>query len=116
MKESTLKVPFVEKIIHLKKLDDGTLAFYFESFKEDEFRRLLQDLRQRGIKNITGDFVIDKTYFADKIGDSRVFDSERWRSYNALPSAVFGGTLGRVSLSQFLSLSMMGLERSKRCS
>jgi len=70
------------------------------SFKEDEFRRLLQDLRQRGIKNITGDFVIDKTYFADKIGDSRVFDSERWRSYNALPSALLVN--GRHTSFKFL--------------
>lgn len=57
------------------------------SFKENEFRRLLVSLQQKGIKNITGDFVIDKTYFAKKIGSSRIFDNERWRSYNALPSA-----------------------------
>jgi len=57
------------------------------SFKEDQFRRLLVSLRQRGLKNITGDFVIDKTYFAGSIGNSRVFDSEKWRAYNALPSA-----------------------------
>jgi len=57
------------------------------SFKEDEFRRLLVSLRQRGLKSITGDFVIDKSYFADKIGNTRIFDNEKWRSYNALPSA-----------------------------
>lgn len=57
------------------------------SFKEDEFRRLLVSLRQKGIKNIAGDFVIDKTYFAEKVGVNRTFDSERWRAYNALPSA-----------------------------
>ncbi len=40
---STLKVPFVEKIIHIKKLPDGEMAFYFETFKEDEFGRIVQD-------------------------------------------------------------------------
>ncbi|MFW5432738.1 MAG: D-alanyl-D-alanine carboxypeptidase/D-alanyl-D-alanine-endopeptidase [Methylophilaceae bacterium] len=57
------------------------------SFKEGEFRRLLLSLQQKGLKNITGDFVIDKTYFAKKIGNSRIFDNEKWRAYNALPSA-----------------------------
>ncbi len=42
-KKSTLKVPFVEQIIHIKRLEDGQLSFYFESFKEDEFGRIVQD-------------------------------------------------------------------------
>ncbi len=42
-KRSTLKVPFVEQIIHIKRLEDGQLSFYFESFKEDEFGRIVQD-------------------------------------------------------------------------
>lgn len=57
------------------------------SFKEDEFRRLLVSLQQKGLKEIGGDLILDKTYFAKKIGNSKVFDSEKWRSYNALPSA-----------------------------
>ena len=43
LRESTLKVPFVEKIIHIKKSEDGSLAFYYESFREDEFGRIVQD-------------------------------------------------------------------------
>jgi D-alanyl-D-alanine carboxypeptidase/D-alanyl-D-alanine-endopeptidase (penicillin-binding protein 4) len=39
------------------------------------------------LRNVAGDFVIDKTYFANKIGSNRVFDNEKWRGYNALPSA-----------------------------
>ena len=43
LNQSTLKVPFVEEIIHLKKNPDGELSFYYESFKEDEFGRIVQD-------------------------------------------------------------------------
>ncbi len=42
-KMATLKVPFVEQIIHIKKMEDGQMSFYFESFKEDEFGRIVQD-------------------------------------------------------------------------
>jgi len=43
LKRSTLKVPYVEEIIHLKKGSAGELSFYYESFKEDEFGRIVQD-------------------------------------------------------------------------
>ena len=56
------------------------------SFKAQEFWRLLISLRQAGIKKISGDLIIDKSYFAaTTAGES--FDSEKWRAYNALPSA-----------------------------
>jgi D-alanyl-D-alanine carboxypeptidase/D-alanyl-D-alanine-endopeptidase (penicillin-binding protein 4) len=56
------------------------------SFKAQDFWRLLISLRQAGVKKISGDLIIDKTYFAAATaGDS--FDSEKWRAYNALPSA-----------------------------
>lgn len=42
LEQSTLKVPYVKEIIHLKKSESGELAFYFESFKEDEFGRIIQ--------------------------------------------------------------------------
>lgn len=57
------------------------------SFKEDEFRRLLVSLRQQGLKKIKGDLIIDKSYFAASVETHKVFDNEKWRSYNALPSA-----------------------------
>lgn len=57
------------------------------SFKEDEFRRLLVSLRQQGLKQIKGDLIIDKSYFATSVSTHKVFDNEKWRSYNALPSA-----------------------------
>lgn len=57
------------------------------SFKEDEFRRLLVSLRQQGLKEIKGDLIIDKSYFSTSVENHKVFDNEKWRSYNALPSA-----------------------------
>jgi serine-type D-Ala-D-Ala carboxypeptidase/endopeptidase (penicillin-binding protein 4) len=57
------------------------------SFKEDDFRRLLVRLRQQGLKKIQGDLIIDKSYFATSVENHKVFDNEKWRSYNALPSA-----------------------------
>ncbi len=57
------------------------------SFKEEDFRRLLLSLRQMGLKEIQGDLIIDKSYFATSVENHKVFDNEKWRSYNALPSA-----------------------------
>lgn len=57
------------------------------SFKEDEFRRFLVSLRQQGLKEIKGDLIIDKSYFATNVSNHKIFDNEKWRSYNALPSA-----------------------------
>lgn len=57
------------------------------SFKEQEFRRLLLTLRQQGLNEIKGDLIIDKSYFSHAATSHKVFDNEKWRSYNALPSA-----------------------------
>lgn len=56
------------------------------SFKVQDFWRLLISLRQAGVKKITGNLVIDQTYFAPAAATER-FDGEKWRAYNALPSA-----------------------------
>ncbi len=56
------------------------------SFKAQDFWRLLMSLRQAGVKKISGDLHIDKSYFA--VGQTSVnFDTEKWRAYNASPSA-----------------------------
>ena len=57
------------------------------SFKAQEFWRLLMSLQQAGIKQINGDFVIDKSHFAKNVGNRKTFDDETWRAYNAEPSA-----------------------------
>lgn len=57
------------------------------SFKAQEFWRLLMSLQQAGIKEIKGNLIIDKSYFANDVGGRSTFDSEIWRAYNAMPSA-----------------------------
>jgi D-alanyl-D-alanine carboxypeptidase/D-alanyl-D-alanine-endopeptidase (penicillin-binding protein 4) len=56
------------------------------SFKAQDFWRLLISLRQAGVKKITGNLVIDKTHFSSSTANIN-FDNEKWRAYNALPSA-----------------------------
>ena len=62
-------------------------AYGDPSFKSQEFWRLLMSLQQAGIKEIKGDLLIDKSYFADNVGTRKTFDDETWRAYNAEPSA-----------------------------
>jgi len=70
------------------------------SLKAQDFWRLLMALQQAGIKEINGDVIIDKSYFAKEL-DSRVtFDDEKWRAYNALPSALLVN--GRNTSFKFL--------------
>ena len=57
------------------------------NFKAQEFWRLLMSLQQLGIKQINGDLIIDKSYFAKNVGNRKTFDDEPWRAYNAEPSA-----------------------------
>lgn len=56
------------------------------SFKAQEFWRLLMSLQQVGIKQINGDLILDKSYFAKNVGNAKAFDDEIWRAYNAEPS------------------------------
>lgn len=43
LQQSTLRVPFVQQIIHIRTTKQGLMAFYLESFREDEFGRIVQD-------------------------------------------------------------------------
>jgi D-alanyl-D-alanine carboxypeptidase/D-alanyl-D-alanine-endopeptidase (penicillin-binding protein 4) len=56
------------------------------SFKTQDFWRLLISLRQAGVRKISGDLIIDKSYFA-AVNNNISFDTEKWRAYNAQPSA-----------------------------
>ena len=57
------------------------------SFNEAEMRRMLVSLQQAGVKEIHGNLVLDKTYFASSVGSRVTFDAETYRAYNAMPSA-----------------------------
>ncbi len=80
-------------------------AYGDPSFKAQEFWRLLMTLQQAGIKEITGNLVIDKSYFANDIAKNIVhkssFDNEPWRAYNAMPSAFLVN--GRSSSFKFVA-------------
>jgi serine-type D-Ala-D-Ala carboxypeptidase/endopeptidase (penicillin-binding protein 4) len=55
---------------------------------DERWWSFVQGLRERGIAKITGDVVIDNTYFAP-IAESRAdFDAQPFRSYNVLPDAL----------------------------
>ncbi len=84
------------------------------SFKAQEFWRLLMSLQQAGIKKISGDLILDKSYFAKNVGGRNTFDNETWRAYNAEPSAFlvngrntsfkFATTENSVNISQEFEL------------
>lgn len=50
--------------------------------------RFVQSLREQGLAKITGDFVIDRNYFAPAEGNRADFDDQPFRSYNVLPDAL----------------------------
>lgn len=58
------------------------------SLNEAEFRRLLVSLQQAGVKQIHGNLILDKGYFATSVGNRLTFDAETYRAYNAMPSAM----------------------------
>lgn len=55
-------------------------------FREADFRQLLQALRARGIRNIAGNFVIDKSYF--HVPPQAAIDGKTGADYNAQPEAL----------------------------
>ena len=57
------------------------------SFKAQDFWRLLMTVQQAGITKITGDLIVDKSFFAQNSKPIKTFDNDIWRAYNALPSA-----------------------------
>lgn len=58
------------------------------TFKAADFWQLLMRIKQSGIQRIDGDLLIDKSFFATGMADAGAFDGERWRAYNAPPSAL----------------------------
>jgi serine-type D-Ala-D-Ala carboxypeptidase/endopeptidase (penicillin-binding protein 4) len=54
----------------------------------ENFWRLLRAVRLAGLETVTGDLVIDQSYFADVPGDPGEFDGQAMRAYNVLPRAL----------------------------
>jgi len=58
------------------------------AFHEDDFLSMLQALRNRGIRKITGNFVADTTFFNIPDQDPGAFDGRPKAAYNAQPEAL----------------------------
>ena len=54
----------------------------------DRWWGFVNGLRQSGIERVTGDVVIDNTYFQHQGEDRAAFDNRPYRSYNVLPDAL----------------------------
>ncbi len=56
------------------------------NFGEQDFRQLLQALRAQGVRNINGNFVVDKSYF--NVPQQAAIDNNVNADYNAQPEAL----------------------------
>ncbi len=55
---------------------------------QQDIWRMLNELRQTGLREIRGDLLIDNSYFAPESVDPGLFDNEPYRAYNAQSSAL----------------------------
>jgi len=58
------------------------------SLSLERFWTFLRDLQRLGVRRITGDLVIDNTYFDVAGEDPGAFDGQPYRTYNVLPDAL----------------------------
>ena len=54
----------------------------------EAFWQMLRDLRQRGLKDIRGNLVLDRSFFDTPIEDPGAFDNEPYKPYNVGPDAL----------------------------
>lgn len=54
----------------------------------EAFWQMLRDLRQRGLKDIRGNLVLDRSFFDIPAEDPRAFDNEPYKPYNVAPDAL----------------------------
>ena len=77
------------------ELKDGTLTgnLILKGYGDpkitlENFWLLLRELRQKGLRDIKGDLVLDRTYFAANGHDPARFDEQPLRAYNVGPDAL----------------------------
>ncbi len=61
----------------------------------EDFWRMLHALRDRGVVDIDGDLIIDRSYFDGRSIDAQPLDANRYHAYNTAPDAMlvnFGAT------------------------
>jgi D-alanyl-D-alanine carboxypeptidase/D-alanyl-D-alanine-endopeptidase (penicillin-binding protein 4) len=83
------------KFYYYGKLRNGTLkgdlvikGFGDPTLKSSDIPHIVSALRARGIKKITGNIVIDHSYFKTIARDSSHFDKNIYSAYNAMPDAL----------------------------
>ena len=77
--------PIVDGVLHgdliVKGYGDPELTI-------ERFWLVLRELRQRGVRDIRGDLVLDKHFFANEQHDPGAFDNQAYQPYNAGPDAL----------------------------
>jgi D-alanyl-D-alanine carboxypeptidase/D-alanyl-D-alanine-endopeptidase (penicillin-binding protein 4) len=67
--------------LHLRGNGDPKLSY-------DQFQRFLRQIRARGVREIRGDLVLDRSAFAPTENDTARFDAQPMRPYNVTPDAL----------------------------
>lgn len=57
-------------------------------FQTEDLWKLLRSLREKGLKSIQGNLVLDNTFFNPPPEDPAAFDGQPYKPYNALPDAL----------------------------
>ncbi len=55
---------------------------------EEHFRNMLKALQRQGVQKITGDLIIDTSYFDATVSEQAIIDNQSSRTYNVLPDAL----------------------------
>ena len=79
--DGALKDGVLQGSLMLKGMGDPKLTF-------ESFWLLLRALRDRGLRDVRGDLVLDRTYFSTGEHDPGRFDAEPLRAYNVGPDAL----------------------------
>ncbi|SFI58558.1 D-alanyl-D-alanine carboxypeptidase / D-alanyl-D-alanine-endopeptidase (penicillin-binding protein 4) [Nitrosomonas sp. Nm34] len=83
------------EIYALGKIEDGVLrgdlalkGYGDPHLNLENFWLLVRQIRQAGIKEITGDLLLDNSYYNVTVGDPGAFDGDRYKTYNIFPEAL----------------------------
>jgi serine-type D-Ala-D-Ala carboxypeptidase/endopeptidase (penicillin-binding protein 4) len=83
------------EIYALGKVDNGVLhgdlaikGYGDPNLNLENFWLLVRKIRQMGLHKITGDLILDTSYYNVAVGDPAAFDGDRYKTYNVFPEAV----------------------------
>lgn len=83
------------EIYALGKVEDGVLhgdlaikGYGDPHLNLENFWLLVRQIRQTGLKKITGDLILDTSYYNVAAGDPGAFDGDRYKTYNVFPEAI----------------------------